>query len=326
MSAGKRILTIVASTAIILPSLILAGALALTAPRQPAPLVAMTKHDDAFADMAKHAPELRHYKARDGVTLAYRFYQGAQGGGIAVAVHGSSGSSIAMHAIATRLMSDGVSVYAVDLRGHGESGQLGQASYIGQLEDDLEDLVKEIAKAHPAEKRTLVGHSLGGAFALKVAGGRKSELFGRYLALAPFMGASTPMNRPGSGGWADASIPRFVALGILNSVGVTAFNHLPVVAYAVPSDAKAKRAATNSYALYMSASLGRDWKTSIARIKKPATIVVGEKDELFVAAAYPSAIGNVSPGVKVEILKDVGHMNLVTDPEPIARVSEIIRK
>ena len=36
----------------------------------------------------------------------------------------------------------GCETYAVDIRGHGGSGTRGDITYIGQLEDDLADLVR----------------------------------------------------------------------------------------------------------------------------------------------------------------------------------------
>ena len=59
----------------------------------------------------------------------------------AIVVHGSSGSSIAIHALARAIAARGVETFAVDIRGHGASGTRGDIAYLGQLEDDLADLV-----------------------------------------------------------------------------------------------------------------------------------------------------------------------------------------
>src|SRR5499433_3476917 len=50
-------------------------------------------------------PALQRFPARDGTELAYRHYpaRGTSSGRIAILVHGSSGSSVAVHALADAL-------------------------------------------------------------------------------------------------------------------------------------------------------------------------------------------------------------------------------
>src|SRR5579863_3674291 len=105
-------------------------------------------------------PPLTRFSARDGTALAFRHYpaRGPSSGRIAVLVHGSSGSSVAVHALADALAGRGVETYAPDIRGHGGSGNRGDVGFIGQLENDLEDLVALIRKTSPSEPLTLLGH------------------------------------------------------------------------------------------------------------------------------------------------------------------------
>ena len=73
--------------------------------------------------------------------------RGPATGRIAIVVHGSSGSSrSAIHALSQALAARGVETYAVDIRGHGASGTRGDIRYLGQLEDDLADLVGKSAR------------------------------------------------------------------------------------------------------------------------------------------------------------------------------------
>src|SRR5271155_3096566 len=97
-------------------------------------------------------PPLSRFSARDGTELAYRHYpaRGPSNGKIAILVHGSSGSSVAVHALADALAARGVETYAPDIRGHGASGTRGDIVYLGQLEDDLSDFAGEIRKSNPA--------------------------------------------------------------------------------------------------------------------------------------------------------------------------------
>jgi predicted alpha/beta-fold hydrolase len=112
-------------------------------------------------------PQLSRFSARDGTELAYRHYpaRGPANGKIAILVHGSSGSSVAVHAVADALAARGVETYAPDIRGHGGSGSRGDIAYIGQLENDMEDLAALVRQTAPSQPLTLLGHSSGGAFA-----------------------------------------------------------------------------------------------------------------------------------------------------------------
>src|SRR6185295_17282403 len=100
-----------------------------------------------------------------------------------------------------------------------------------QLEDDLADFVTVVRKTAPDAPLTLVGHSSGGGFALRVAGSPVQNLFARAVLLAPYLGYDAPTSRPASGGWANADIPRIVALLALRSMGITCCEALPVLAF-----------------------------------------------------------------------------------------------
>src|SRR5579864_3053992 len=174
-------------------------------------------------------PELQRFSARDGTVLSYRHYpaRGAARGTIAILIHGSSGSSAAVHALADALAAHGIETYAPDIRGHGGSGTRGDIARIGQLEDDMADLVALVRKTSPDAPITLLGHSAGGGFALRIASSPIRDQFVRTIMLAPYLGYDAPTNRPQSGGWANADIPRFIGLGLLRKVGIECCEALP---------------------------------------------------------------------------------------------------
>ena len=177
--------------------------------RPPPPLASI--HEGAMRMDTSGAPDLSRYQARDGTWLAYRLYPATNGAKdrIAILAHGSSASSIEMHAVATALAGAGVTAVAVDIRGHGASGTRGDIAYRGQLDDDLADLIAELRKAYPAARLSLIGHSAGGGFALRIAGSPLGDTFDRFVLLAPYLGYSAPTNRPaeGPGLWAAPDTP-----------------------------------------------------------------------------------------------------------------------
>ena len=97
-----------------------------------------------------------------------------------------------------------------------------------------------LRKTAPAAPITLVGHSSGGGFALRVAGSPIQNLFERTVLLAPYLGYDAPTTRPNSGGWAKADIPRIVALAVLRRIGINCCEALPVLAFAVPPNSETR--------------------------------------------------------------------------------------
>ena len=193
-------------------------------------------------------PALQRFSARDGTELAYRHYpaRATPVGKIAILVHGSSGSSVAVHALADGLAAHGIDTFAPDIRGHGGSGTRGDIGYLGQLEDDLADLVTEVRKSVPAQPIVLLGHSAGGGFALRAASAPIQELFARTILLSPYLGYDAPTNRDNSGGWASPDIPRILALGLLSRIGVSCCEALPALAFAVRPNSEKYVASTYS--------------------------------------------------------------------------------
>ena len=140
-----------------------------------------------------NVPVLKYFTSRNDTRLAYREYSGKKAQYNVVMIHGSTGSGISMHPLAQYLSRHGMHVIVPDMRGHGASGRRGDIDYIGQLEDDIEDIVNIIFKG---ERATLLGFSLGGGFVLRFAAGNKQKLFENYILLSPYIGRKSPTVKP----------------------------------------------------------------------------------------------------------------------------------
>jgi alpha-beta hydrolase superfamily lysophospholipase len=267
-------------------------------------------------------PDVTWFQARDGAHLAYRHYSAhvSATDRIAIVVHGSSGSSRgAIHALSVALAARGVQTYAVDIRGHGASGSRGDIGYLGQLEDDLADLVGEIRKANPAAPLTLIGHSSGGGFALRVAGSPIQNLFARTILLAPYLGYDAPSSRPNSGGWANPDIPRFIALSIMRGIGIPWAESLPAIAFAVPPNSSQVLTAIYSYRLMRNFGSSRDFRTELAAATKPVMIFSGSADELIFSDRLHEAVGERAT---IRIIDGVNHMGIVGDPAAVSIIAD----
>jgi alpha-beta hydrolase superfamily lysophospholipase len=272
-------------------------------------------------------PPLERFSARDGTELAYRHYpaRGPASEKIAVLVHGSSGSSVAVHALADALAARGVETYAPDIRGHGGSGTRGDIAYLGQLENDLADFVAVVRKSAPTVPLTLIGHSSGGGFALRVAGSPIQDLFARTVLLAPYLGYDAPTSRPDSGGWVSADVPRVLGLIALRKIGIDCCEALPTLAFAVPANSEKILASTYSYRLMRNFAT-RGYKGDLAAATRPLTLISGTDDELMLPAKYAEAVHAVAPSVEIKLIEGVSHMGVVSDPRAVSAIAEDVVK
>ena len=274
-------------------------------------------------------PAVERFQARDGTWLGFRHYpsSGPATGRAAIVVHGSSGSSGGtIHVLSGSMAARGVETFAVDIRGHGASGTRGDIGYVGQLEDDLADFVAVVRKTVPAAPLTLVGHSSGGGFALRVAGSPIQHLFERAVLLAPYLGYDAPSTRPSSGGWAKADIPRIIGLEVLRAVGISCCEALPVLALAVPPNSGKNLVGTYSDRLMRNFAASRDYRRDLAAATRPITIISGADDELMLADKYASAVHAVAPAVDVKLIDGVNHMGIVSAPRAIAIIADEVAK
>jgi alpha-beta hydrolase superfamily lysophospholipase len=270
-------------------------------------------------------PAVERFQARDGTALGFRHYPptGPGTGRAAIVVHGSSGSSGGtIHALSAALAGRGVETWAVDIRGHGTSGTRGDIGYVGQLEDDLADFVAIVRKAAPAAPLTLVGHSSGGGFALRIAGSPIQKLIARAVLLAPYLGYDAPTSRPNSGGWAKADIPRIVGLMALRSIGITCCEALPVLAFAVPPNSERKLVGTYTDRLMRNFAVSGDFRRDLARANGPITIISGADDELMFADKYAEAVRDAKTPVDVKLIEGINHMGIVSGPRAISAIAD----
>jgi alpha-beta hydrolase superfamily lysophospholipase len=296
------------------------GAMLAQPVKAPPPLESI--HSGALAIPHDGEPELSRFQARDGTWLAYRLYAAVDGGRdhLAIVYHGSSASSDAMNAVARALAQAGFVAVAVDARGHGASGSRGDVGYIGQLEDDLADLVTRLRADYATARLTLVGHSAGGGFVLRAAAAPVGASFDRFVLLAPYLGYRAPTNRPseGKGLWAAPDIPRIIAMTILERLGIDWPQSLPVIAFA--NRPEAAMATTSRYSFRLLANYGPppDWKGALQAAADKIELIAGLDDELMDAPAYQSVVAPL--GVRVTLLPGVNHMGVVHQPAALAAI------
>lgn len=270
-------------------------------------------------------PALERFQARDGTWIGFRHYapNGPETGRGAVFIHGSSGSSATVnHALTYAIAQKGVETWALDMRGHGASGTRGDIGYVGQLEDDLVDFVAHIRKTTPDLPLTLIGHSAGAGFSLRVAATPiMQDMFVRTVLLAPYLGYDAPTNAPNSGGWVSADIPRFLALRALRKLGIDCCAQLPVLAFAVPPNSAKYLTPTYSDRLMRNFAT-RGYRLDLPATTRPITIFGAAEDEMMISAKYAETVQAIKPSVDVKIIDGINHMGIVTNPKAVSVIAE----
>lgn len=315
-------ISILALSAVGIAALLLAAMIA-TPIRRPPELASIST--TARAVDRSDMPGLERFSARDGTVLAYRHYPARlpASGQVAILIHGSSGSSVGVHALAKGLAARGVETFAPDIRGHGASGTRGDISYLGQLEDDMADFVAEIRKTNPAAPLTLLGHSSGGGFALRLAGSPIQDLFARTVLLSPYLGYDAPSSRKDAGGWASPDIPRFIGLSVLRRLGIVCCESLPTIAFAVAPNSSAILASAYSYRLMRNFGTTQDFRADLAAAGKPVALFAGAADELMLPEKYRDAVGSRVP---VKLIDGVNHMGIVSDPAAVSVIADDVAR
>lgn len=291
--------------------------------KPPAVATAITK---PFADIDTHAlPALLRYKARDGVLLSYREYP-ASGGKVAVLFHGSAGSGVDMHPLALALQAAGFAVLVPDVRGHGANRPHGDISYVGQLDDDLVDLITFKKPAFPYSTWTIMGFSSGAAFVLRFAAESPAgAVADRFVLVSPYLRYDAPSVRKTVQGskptqsWAAVSLGRIVGLSMLGRWGIHHWDGLPVLAFPVPASIDD---ATKVYSWRLVQNFGADddYLGDMRRAGRPMAVLVGGADELIDAGKLKTEFQSQRPEVPVAIVQGMGHSDMVTRPEGIRAI------
>lgn len=277
---------------------------------------------DQIAEMSPLEP----YPARDGSVLSFRRYP-AESDTHLILIHGSSAHGAYLHAFAKYLSGrKAANVYAPDLRGHGPSPQRrGDIDYIGQLEDDLADLIAHIKKGASKDARFMVGgHSSGGGLALRFGGGPHGYLAQGFVLLAPYLGHNAPMVKRNAGGWADADILRIVGISVLDGFGIKRFNGSRVLRFNLPEKYH-NGFETLEYSFRLMRGMHPDnYKASLRTTRSPLLILVGSEDEAFHAQGFQAGVAPYKPDAKVSFVKGGSHLGIIMSEFAMAETARWI--
>ncbi|WP_167760188.1 alpha/beta hydrolase [Paraburkholderia pallida] len=259
-------------------------------------------------------PALRRYTARDGEQLAWRFYDSAAEQ-ILVFIHGSSAHGRSYHHLAAAIAAAGAAkVVLPNLRGHYLSGRRrGDIDYVGQLEDDIADLIAELRNQHFDGPVVLGGHSSGGGFVIRFAGGAYAKLASRFLMLSPVIPTSSTLRGRSAGGWAQVSLARIIGLSILNGFGMRGFNALPVIEFNKPVRFRdGSETLAYSHRLSISYQPRTRYAADVRKLADKGAVLIGEHDEAVDAQRLRALFERDSPTTTFTVLPDTNHFEIFT--------------
>jgi acylglycerol lipase len=126
------------------------------------------------------------FSASDGFKITYRHWEAIESRCVVVCIHGLGDYSGWFSNVAPELAADGNEVYALDLRGFGQSVILGSgrgvvADFNRHLQD-IDDFVSYLRCERKGKRLFVFGHSLGGAYSLWYAAHFPLKVDGLVLA------------------------------------------------------------------------------------------------------------------------------------------------
>ena len=271
-----------------------------------------------------------HFRAPDDERLFARHFPVEDPSSTVLLLHGMAGESRAFNRTSGLLReATGAEVYALDLRGHGQSGgRPGDVDHVDQYVEDVVAVVSTIRAERPGGKLILAAHSMGGGIAARYAMLPDAPAVDGYVLYAPSLGRDSPTNRsdpppPGVEPWLKVDQPRLIGLVMLNAIGVKALNGLPIVFLHVAEDDR-----VHSYSFRAMASAGpAAYAEGLAAFEAPLLLLVGSEDEAFHAERYaPLVEEHAHVTTQVVVVAGANHNGVHHDAEAVDLVAEWVSR
>ena len=271
-------------------------------------------------------PDAESYETRDKKKGYFRHYQ-AESNKVLILLHGVSEDGKYLFRLAQHLTSINLAqVYTPDLRGYGSNAERrGDVDYIGQIEDDLADLIHFVKEKHENASIILGGHSLGGGSVLCFAGSQYAKLVDAYLFLAPYIHPNAPMIRKSDdGGNSNVSLAKLIFLSLLEKIKIRSFHHRNVLTVNKPAEIQhGSETLALSFRLVMS-RIPQKYQEYIKSLSKPVLVLVGENDELFYPEKFEPVFSQ-NGKTKTVVIPRYNHDGILFGDEALTEVEDWLK-
>ncbi|MDA4843743.1 alpha/beta hydrolase [Hoeflea poritis] len=265
---------------------------------------------------------LQTFETRDGQALSFAHYPSDSNLKV-ILLHGSGYHGAYLAPLADYLASTGIGdVYVPNVRGHlGSGNRRGDIDYIGQLEDDIDEVAALILQENPDARICIGGHSSGGALAMRYASGEYGSLIYCFFGLAPFLGPDAPTIPETDSGWAHISLPRIIGLSMLNTVGIHALDGLETIRFNLPEPYRdGTETLGYSWRLMTNFALNRDFEKDVAGLPGESIVFVGSDDEALNAEAFVPLFSRLDK--QVQVIDGLDHFGIVLDEGVMQRLGD----
>jgi alpha-beta hydrolase superfamily lysophospholipase len=223
-------------------------------------------------------------RATDGINLAYYATEAISPIASLIFIHGGGAYSGGGYQYLAKGLDTkyNVSVYLLDIRGHGNSeGPRGDSPTVEQVWKDLQLFCDFVHAGSPQLPLYLGGHSSGGGLVLNYLSWRKNPNIAGYIFVSPELGYKSGTAKQGnSTPFARVDIDVFAKYGA--SLG-TMYGNTPAVYFNYPEEVlKEQPLFIKSITCNMAMALTPDNpQEQFKKIDRPFALFAGENDELF---------------------------------------------
>ncbi|MGD0857371.1 MAG: alpha/beta fold hydrolase [Dehalococcoidia bacterium] len=223
-------------------------------------------------------------KATDGINLAYYTTKAASPSASLIFLHGGGAYSGGGYQYLAKGLGAkyNVSVYLLDIRGHGNSeGPRGDSPAVDQVWKDVQLFCDFVHAKSPQLPLYLGGHSSGGGLLLNYLSWRQNPDISGYIFVSPELGYKSGTAKQGnSTPFARADMDVFMKYGV--SLGTEYGNTMAVFFNYSEELLKEQPLFINSITCNMAMAITPDNpQEQFKKIDKPFALFAGENDELF---------------------------------------------
>jgi pimeloyl-ACP methyl ester carboxylesterase len=279
---------------------------------------------------ARHPPVGRFVAVSGGrLHLVDRRPQGREPDGTIVLLHGASGAQgDMMVTLGVRLL-DRYRVIAIDRPGHGWSDRPGGRADAAPARQAA--LIHEALTAIGVEHAVVVGHSLAGSVATRLALDHPQMVSGLMLlapATHPWPGGVawyyTPATAPVLGTMFSHTLAMPLGLAVFDKAIEAVFTtQTPPDAYAEAAGARLvlrpREFKANAEDVKDLAGYVREQASRYGAIKAPTVIITGDADKIVSPKIHSAALAREIPGARLIVLPGVGHVPQWAAPDVVAR-------
>jgi alpha-beta hydrolase superfamily lysophospholipase len=256
----------------------------------------------------------------DGVRLHYRAWPAPGARAALLLCHGLGEHGGRYARFAAELVGRGISVYALDLRGHGRSGgPRAYADRFGRLVDDFERFRRRVAALEEGTPLLVMGHSFGGLVVIRWLQAHGPGGVRAAVLSAPLLGVAVqaPRWKVAASGVLSRLIP---ALPLSSEIRPEELSSDPAYVSSYREDPLVHtRITPRLYTEFMAAIAAADGERD--RLRLPLLFLAPGADTIVredaVLAFARSLAGDVAireyPGFRHESLNDVGRERVVAD-------------